>query len=151
MAKWFQFWIITWVWESSPHDGCRICSESTTNVIVWQFRRVFGVVQPQYGRVFAQFCNRRSTITHQRPNTSQNSGFPGVNRYQRRPRWVCQPKKSWWRFLVYSRGIIHIGYLQKGKKINSEYYANLMSRFNEDLKKKRPHLAGKKLLSTTTV
>ena len=33
------------------------------------------------------------------------------------------------------RGIIHIDYLQKGKPINGEYCANLLDRFNEDLKK----------------
>ena len=35
-----------------------------------------------------------------------------------------------------ARGIIHIDYLQKGRTINGEYYANLLDRFNDDLKKK---------------
>ena len=43
-------------------------------------------------------------------------------------------------------GVIHIDYLQKGRTINGEYYTNLLDRFNEDLKKKRPHLAKKKVL-----
>ncbi|XP_011251320.1 histone-lysine N-methyltransferase SETMAR-like [Camponotus floridanus] len=45
-----------------------------------------------------------------------------------------------------ARGIIHIDYLQKGKTINGEYYANLLDRFNDVLKEKRPHLAKKKVL-----
>ena len=45
-----------------------------------------------------------------------------------------------------ARGIIHIDYLQKGKTINGEYYPNLLDRFNEYLKRKRPHMAKKKVL-----
>ena len=45
-----------------------------------------------------------------------------------------------------ARGIIHIDYLQKGRTINGEYYTNLLDRFNEDLKKKRPYLAKKKVI-----
>jgi histone-lysine N-methyltransferase SETMAR len=45
-----------------------------------------------------------------------------------------------------ARGIIHIDYLQKGRTINGEYYANLLDRFDDDLKKNRPHLAKKKVL-----
>ncbi|QQP51432.1 Mariner transposase, partial [Caligus rogercresseyi] len=40
-----------------------------------------------------------------------------------------------------ARGVIHIDYLQKGRTMNGEYYTSLLDRFNEDLKKKRPHLA----------
>ena len=40
-----------------------------------------------------------------------------------------------------ARGVIHIDYLPKGRTINGEYYTNLLHRFNEDLKQKRPHLA----------
>ena len=43
------------------------------------------------------------------------------------------------------RGVIHIDYLQKGI-INDEYYTNLLERINEDLKKKRPHLAKEKVI-----
>ena len=35
-----------------------------------------------------------------------------------------------------ARGIIHIDYLQKGRTIDGEYYANLLDQFNDDLKKK---------------
>ena len=40
-----------------------------------------------------------------------------------------------------ARGIIFIDYLQKGKKINGEYYANLLQRLSDGIKIKRPHLA----------
>ncbi|QQP51330.1 Mariner transposase [Caligus rogercresseyi] len=45
-----------------------------------------------------------------------------------------------------ARGVIHIDYLQKGRTMNGEYYTSLLDRFNEDLKKKRPHLAKKKVI-----
>ena len=43
-------------------------------------------------------------------------------------------------------GVIHIDYLQKRRTINGEYYTNLLERFKKDLKKKRAHLAKKKVL-----
>ena len=43
-------------------------------------------------------------------------------------------------------GIISIDYLQKGKAINGEYYANLLQRMSDEIKRKRPHLAKKKEL-----
>ena len=46
----------------------------------------------------------------------------------------------------YARGKIFIDYLQKGKIINSEYYANLLQRLSDEIKKKRPHLVKKKVL-----
>src|SRR5436190_22178427 len=45
-----------------------------------------------------------------------------------------------------ARGIIFIDYLQKGKTINGEYYANLLQRLSDEIKKKRAHLAKKKVL-----
>lgn len=37
-----------------------------------------------------------------------------------------------------ARVIIHINYLPMERTINGEHYANLLDRFNEDLKKKKP-------------
>lgn len=45
-----------------------------------------------------------------------------------------------------ARGVIHVDYLEKGKTITGAYYVDLLGRFNADLKKKRPHLAKKKVL-----
>jgi hypothetical protein len=42
------------------------------------------------------------------------------------------------------RGIIFIDYLQIRKTINSEYYANLLRRLSDEIKKKRLHLTKKK-------
>ena len=44
------------------------------------------------------------------------------------------------------RGIIHIDYLLSKQTINGDYYAALLNRFNNILKKKRPHLAKEKVL-----
>lgn len=45
-----------------------------------------------------------------------------------------------------SQGVIHIDYLEKGKTITGRYYADLLGRFDVELKKKRPRLAKKKVL-----
>jgi [histone H3]-lysine36 N-dimethyltransferase SETMAR len=46
-----------------------------------------------------------------------------------------------------ARGIIFIDYLEKGQTINSEYYKALLERLNDEIKKIRPHLKMKKVLS----
>ena len=46
-----------------------------------------------------------------------------------------------------ARSIIFIDYLQKGETINGEYYANFSQRLSDEIKKKGPHLAKKKVLS----
>ena len=45
-----------------------------------------------------------------------------------------------------TRGIIYINYLQKGKKINSEYYANLLQRFSDEIKEKWSYSVKKEVL-----
>jgi len=45
-----------------------------------------------------------------------------------------------------ARGIIHIDYLLSKQTINNDYYAALLNRFNNILKKKHFHLAKKKVL-----
>ncbi|CAK1588256.1 unnamed protein product [Parnassius mnemosyne] len=51
-----------------------------------------------------------------------------------------------------ARGIIHIDYLQKGRTINGECYANLLDRFNDNLKKKTDLIwPRKKFFSTKTM
>jgi histone-lysine N-methyltransferase SETMAR len=45
-----------------------------------------------------------------------------------------------------SKGIIHIDYLEKGKTVTGQYYADLLHSFNAKLRKKRPHLSKKKVL-----
>jgi len=45
-----------------------------------------------------------------------------------------------------SRGIIFTDYLEKGKTMTGQYYANLLGRFDAELIRKWPHLAKKKVL-----
>ena len=45
-----------------------------------------------------------------------------------------------------ARWIIFIDHFQRGKAINGEYYANLLQHLSDEIKKKRPHLAKKKVL-----
>ena len=44
-------------------------------------------------------------------------------------------------------GILFIDYLKKGKIIKSDYYMALRDRLSEEIKKKRPHMQKKKVLS----
>ncbi|GBM44793.1 hypothetical protein AVEN_148295-1 [Araneus ventricosus] len=43
-----------------------------------------------------------------------------------------------------ARGIIYVDYLTKGQTINVEYYASLLHRLSEEIKKQCPHLPKKK-------
>lgn len=43
-----------------------------------------------------------------------------------------------------ARGIILIDYLEKGKSVTIEYHAALLDRLNQEIKKKRLHMAKKK-------
>lgn len=45
-----------------------------------------------------------------------------------------------------AHGIIFIDYLPKGQKINSDYYIALLERLKDEIGKKRPHMARKKVL-----
>jgi len=45
-----------------------------------------------------------------------------------------------------TQGIVHIDYLEKGKTVTGQYYADLLDRFDIALKEKRPRLARKKVL-----
>jgi len=45
-----------------------------------------------------------------------------------------------------AHGIIFIDYLQKGRTVTGEYYAALLDKLNDEIKKKRPHMAKKKVL-----
>ena len=105
MAQWFWIWMITWVWESYSQDGCRVCSQLTTNEIVWKIRRSVWRCNTAIW-VFAPFRYVDEIwIHHNAPdtNSSQNSGFLRANRRRRRPRCVCQSINPW---LPFSR--IHV-------------------------------------------
>ena len=43
-------------------------------------------------------------------------------------------------------GIIFIDYVEKGRKITGAYYATLLDRLVDEIRKKRPHLKKKKIL-----
>ena len=73
-------------------------------------------------------------------------GFCILHRFDKLNLWLTLINRKI-RLHTFARGVIHIDYLQKGRTINGEYYTNLLDRFNEDLKKKRPHLAKKKVFS----
>ena len=45
-----------------------------------------------------------------------------------------------------TRGIIYTDYLGEGQTITVAYYASLLHRLKEEIKKKRPHLKNKKIL-----
>ena len=43
-------------------------------------------------------------------------------------------------------GVLFIGYLEKGRMITGAYYAALLDRLVDEIRKKRPHLKKKKIL-----
>ena len=45
-----------------------------------------------------------------------------------------------------SKGIIMMDFLGRGRTITGQYYSELLDRFDEKLKKTRPHLAKQKVL-----
>ncbi|KMQ88717.1 mariner transposase [Lasius niger] len=49
-----------------------------------------------------------------------------------------------------SQGIIFTDYLEMGRTITGQYYADLLGRFDAELMKKRPYLAKKKCSFTMT-
>ena len=46
-----------------------------------------------------------------------------------------------------ARGINLTDYLREGKTINSKYQTNLLQRFSDEIRKKRPHLEKKSVVS----
>ncbi|KAJ8705419.1 hypothetical protein PYW08_012465 [Mythimna loreyi] len=86
-----------------------------------------------------------STGTHQRPRSNQNNGSRPGNVLQR-GRNCKIGRKSYGTVFWDLQGVIYIDYLEKGKTITGLYYADLLGRFDAELKKKRPHLAKKKVL-----
>lgn len=45
-----------------------------------------------------------------------------------------------------AHGIVSLDFLEKGKTITGQYYAELLDKLNDAIRTKRPHLAGKKVL-----
>ena len=55
-------------------------------------------------------------------------------------------EKSWLVFFWDAHGVIFIDYIEKGRTITVAYYAALLDRFVDEIRKKRPHLKKKKIL-----
>lgn len=87
-------------------------------------------------------------IHHYTPETKQQSKqwtCPGENA-PKKAKTVPSAGKVMATVFWDSQGVIHIDYLAKGRTITGQYYSDLLSRFDEELKKKRPRLARKKVL-----
>ena len=88
-------------------------------------------------------------IHHYTPETKKSSAewtAAGESRLKR-------PKTQQWAGEVTTsvfwdaHGILFIDYLEKGKTINSDYYVSLLDRLSAEIKKKRPHMQKRKVLS----
>ncbi|XP_018406974.1 PREDICTED: histone-lysine N-methyltransferase SETMAR-like [Cyphomyrmex costatus] len=64
----------------------------------------------------------------------------------KRPEDQCSTEKVMASVFWDTHGIIFIDYLQKGKIVTEEYYAALLDKLNDEIKKKRPHMAKKNVL-----
>jgi len=83
------------------------------------------------------------TITHQNPNSSQNSGQKPVVQRQRGQDRFHQQERSWHRCFGMLKAFF-IDYLEKVKKITGGYYSNLLTRLDEKICEKRPGLQKEK-------
>ena len=88
------------------------------------------------------------TITHQNPNSGENSGQRPVVQRQRRQGRFLQAGKVMASVLSDAEGILFIDYLEKGKTIIGEYYSSLLTRLDEKICEKRPGLQKKNHLSS---
>jgi hypothetical protein len=68
------------------------------------------------------------TVTHQNPNSSQNSGQKPVVQRKKRQQSVPSAGKVMASVFWDAEGILFIDYLEKGKTIGGEYYSNFLTR-----------------------
>ena len=82
-------------------------------------------------------------IPHYTPETKEQSKQWAFED-ERAPKTVKLADKVMATVFCDARGIIYTDYLEKGQTITGAYYASLLRRSSEEIKKKRPHL--KKIL-----
>lgn len=106
-----------------------------------------------FTRNSAEFLRRFITmdetwIHYYTPESKQQSGQwlePGESR-PKRPKTQQSAGKVMASVFWDAHGIIFVDYLEKGKTITGDYYCTLLDRLAEEIKKKRPHLAKKKVV-----
>jgi hypothetical protein len=88
------------------------------------------------------------TITHQNPNSSQNSGQKSVVQRQRRQGRFHYIRHGIGFFLGGgdAEGILFISYIEKNKLITGKYYSNLLTRLDKKIVTKRPGLQKKEII-----
>jgi len=86
------------------------------------------------------------TITHQNPNSSQNSGQKTVVQRQRKQSRFHQQERSWHRCFGMLRAICLLFISKRRKKIAWEYYSNLLTGLDEKSREKGPGLQKKKII-----
>ncbi|XP_014486228.1 PREDICTED: uncharacterized protein LOC106750413 [Dinoponera quadriceps] len=89
-------------------------------------------------------------IHHYTPETKEQWTSPG-KRALKKTKTVPSAGKVMATVFWDTQGVTFIDYLEKGKTMTGQYYADLLERFDVELKKKRLHLAKKKCCSTTTM
>ena len=129
--------------------GGAFCSQRRINAIVWSTLRLFWRFSVA---ILTSFCvdtqlwtKHGYTTTLQRQRNNQNSGFLKANGLRRRRR-VKTAGKVMATVFWDARGIIYTDYLEKGQTITGAYYASLLHRLSDEIKKKSPYLKKKKIL-----
>lgn len=87
-------------------------------------------------------------IHHYTPESNKQSATwlePGESR-GKRPKTQTSAGKVMASIFWDAHGVILIDYLEKGRTITGDYYVALLDRLNDEIKKKRPHMAKKKVL-----
>ena len=137
------------VWESSVKDGCRDCSESTKNAFMWPLRTKIGPILTVIRKSFFVNLRRRmkngSTTILRNHMKGQNSGLNLVKLHQSVRKRKNRLGKLWLVFFWDAHGVIFIDYLEKERTISGAYYAALLDRLVDEIRKKRPHLKVKKI------
>jgi hypothetical protein len=88
----------------------------------------------------------RFTITHQNPNSSQNSGKKPVVQRQRRQVRFHQQERSWHRCFRMLNAFCLLINLKRVKQITGEYYSNLLTKLDEKIHEKKLGLQKKKII-----
>jgi len=116
---------------------------------VWRFQnnvwRCFNVILMNFCVDSLLWTKHGSITSHPRWRNSQNNRLHRVNQ-PKKVKIVKSAGKVMATVFWDSRRIIHINYLPSKQMINGDYYAVLLDRFNNILKKKHLYLAKKKVL-----
>jgi len=125
-----------WIWKSFVQDGCRACSQHIKNTLAWKSLnsawRVLTKIKLILCIDLLLWMRLGFTITHQNPNSSQNSGQKPDVQGQRRQGRFHQQERSWHRSFGRLKAFCLLIILKRVKKNN---WGILLQSFNQTRQK----------------